>query len=77
MTRIVGTGCALSAVVAAGYVTGRRALVLCRVGLLLDETVAGQTQREAAGEGQVTSSRLFSDALYHLDVEAANEELTR
>ncbi|SUH36415.1 hydroxyethylthiazole kinase [Salmonella enterica subsp. enterica] len=38
MTRIVGTGCALSAVVAASCALPGAALGQCRFGLLLDET---------------------------------------
>lgn len=70
MTRIVGTGCALSAVVAAscalpGAALDNVASACCWMKL------AGQTAAERS-EGPGSFIPAFLDALYHLDVEAAN-----
>lgn len=72
MTRIVGTGCALSAVVAAscalpGAALDNVASACCWMKL------AGQAAAERS-EGPGSFIPAFLDALYHLDVEAANEE---
>lgn len=70
MTRIVGTGCALSAVVAAscalpGAALDNVASACCWMKL------AGQAAAERS-EGPGSFIPAFLDALYHLDVEAAN-----
>ncbi|EHC86105.1 Hydroxyethylthiazole kinase [Salmonella enterica subsp. enterica serovar Rubislaw str. A4-653] len=70
MTRIVGTGCALSAIVAAscalpGAALDNVASACCWMKL------AGQTAAERS-EGPGSFIPAFLDALYHLDVEAAN-----
>ncbi|EHC90398.1 Hydroxyethylthiazole kinase [Salmonella enterica subsp. enterica serovar Uganda str. R8-3404] len=70
MTRIVGTGCALSAVVAAscalpGAALDNVASACCWMKL------AGQVAAERS-EGPGSFIPAFLDALYHLDVEAAN-----
>ncbi|ECB3927481.1 hydroxyethylthiazole kinase, partial [Salmonella enterica subsp. enterica serovar Anatum] len=70
MTRIVGTGCALSAVVAAscalpGAALDNVASACCWMKL------AGQVAAERS-EGPGSFIPAFLDALYHLDMEAAN-----
>ncbi|EDC2987222.1 hydroxyethylthiazole kinase [Salmonella enterica] len=80
MTRIVGTGCALSAVVAASCALSAVVAASCALpGAALDNVasaccwmkLAGQAAAERS-EGPGSFIPAFLDALYHLDVEAAN-----